>query len=81
MRLDRLDGKLVNVMRADCPQPPASRQRALSESERSVVRELQADLPVAEGPFAEMAGRLGLAVGDLLAKGAHVGLLSYLSQH
>lgn len=50
------------------PIPVASTQRALSELERSIVRELQGDLPVAEGPFGEMAGRLGLAVGDLLAK-------------
>jgi hypothetical protein len=81
MRLDRPGGKLVNVMQADCPQAPASGQRAVSKSEGSAVRQLPGDLPVAEGLFAEVAGRLGLVVGDLLAKGTHVGLLSYLSQH
>ncbi len=50
------------------PEPPAETPIGLDEDRKALVRLLQGDLPLVSEPFAELAGRLGRPVGELLAE-------------
>lgn len=52
---------------AKAPQVPVLSQEPFAESERRIVRRLQANIEVSEDPFGVLAKDLGLSAADLLA--------------